>query len=314
MTSARRLLPIPADAAAWHALRAQHVGASEVSILFGVAPPYMPGPWALWQVKAGRAPAPQVDNQRTRWGLLLEDAIAAAAAEREGWCIEPGIYASLGGLGATLDRLIASPGERDQDFDGPGVLELKNVDWIVHRRQWGDEPPAHILLQLQAQLAATGRSWGAVAALVGGNDLQVYRYRARPKLQAEILRRVADFWQSIRENRPPPVDGSDDAARILRILEPEIVDEPADLSASNEAPILCAEYLRAAEDEREAFSRKAAARNGLLALLGGHRWAVVSGYRLSQAVTPEIPDRVAEPGEIIRGRAESRRVLVKELT
>ena len=310
------MLTIPAVAAEWHALRARHVGASEVAILFGVAPDYMPGLFSLWHIKAGKAPPPQVHNARTRWGLLLEDAIAAGAAEREGWDVRPGQYASLDGLGATLDRIIAVPGPNDVGCEGPGALELKNADWLQHVRTWGDEPPTHILLQLQAQLAATGYSWGAVAVLVGGNDLRIYRYAARPKLQADILRRVGAFWGSIREGRVPQPDGNDDTFRVLRVLDPEVVDDAVDLTTDNAAPILCAEYLAAATEAKAAEARRKEAAAGLLAKLGGHRWAQVSGFKLSQAVTEAKPDSVITAdmvGQIITGRAESRRITVKEL-
>lgn len=309
------LLPIPAIAEDWHALRARHVGASEVAILFGAAPPYAPGPYALWQVKAGRIPREDVNHQRAAWGLRLEDAIAAAAAEQEGWDVRPGVYASRDGLGATLDRLIAAPGTNDEGCEGPGVLELKNVDWLVHRRSWGDEPPLHILLQLQAQLLATGCGWGRVAALVGGNDLHIYRYTARPKIQAEIARRVADFWRSIEADRPPPPDGTGATSRALMALFPEVDDAPADLTEDNEAPILCADYLRAAAAEKEAKAAKDEARNRLLEKLGAYRWAQVAGFRLSQAITPEKPPVEITPemvGSMLPGRAESRRLIVTE--
>jgi predicted phage-related endonuclease len=310
------LFPIPPTPEAWHALRARHVGASEVSILFDAAPDYMPGLFSLWHIKAGKAPPPQVDNPRTRWGLLLEDAIAAGAADREGWDVRPGQYASLDGLGATLDRIIASPGPNDMGREGPGVLELKNADWLQHARIWGDEPPIHILLQLQAQLAATGYSWGAVAVLVGGNDLRIYRYSARPKVQADILRRVGAFWASIREGRVPQPDGNDDTFRVLRVLEPEVLDEAADLTSDNAAPILCAKYLTAAAEAKAAEERRKEAAAGLLAKLGGHRWAKVPGFKLSQAVTEAKPDSVITAdmvGQVIKGRAESRRITVKEM-
>lgn len=310
------LLPIPPDADAWHALRARHVGASEIAILFNAQPPYMPGVFALWQVKAGRVPREQVNHERAAWGLRLEDAIAEAAAIQEGWKVEPGVYASRDGLGATLDRLIAAPGPDDDaaGFTGPGVLELKNVDWMVHRRSWGAEPPMHILLQLQAQLAASGLSWGAVAALIGGNELRVWRYAARPKLQAEMLARVAAFWRSIAEDRPPAPDGSDQTYRALMVLEPEVVDEPAELQGDNEAPEMAAEFLRLSEQIKADTARRDEIRNGLLAKLGPSKWGRVQGFRIAQAVTAAKPDRPARPGEIIKGRAESRRLIVSEDT
>ncbi|MBX9697891.1 MAG: YqaJ viral recombinase family protein [Acetobacteraceae bacterium] len=311
------MLPIPTDPEAWHALRAQHVGASEVAALFNAQPDYAPGLYALWHQKAGIVPREPVDNPRVAWGLRLEDAIAAGAAERGGWDVRPGLYASRDGLGATLDRIIAAPGaeERDAGLAGPGVLELKNADWLYHKRAWGDEPPLFILLQLQAQLLATGYGWGAVAVLVGGNDLRIYRYRPRPKVQAEIARRVAAFWDSIRRGKKPDPDGSGSAFRTIQALHPEVQDEPAELDDDNEAPILAAEVLALAKQRKEIERQEAECKARLLAKLGDHRWGKVRGFRISQAITPaKEPVQITADmiGNTLPGRAESRRLIVTE--
>lgn len=308
------MLPIPSDPDAWHALRAQHIGASEVAALFGKQPPYAPGLFALWHAKAGIVPPEPVDNPRVRWGLFLEDAIAAVAEAEEGWNVQPGQYASREGLGATLDRIIAAPGakEREANLSGPGVLELKNADWLTHKKEWGDEPPIHILLQLQAQLLATGYSWGAVAVLVGGNDLRVHRYFPRPKIQAAIAERVAAFWASVKERRRPDPDGSDSAFRTLRELAPDIEDAAADLTDDNEAPELAATLLQLAEERKALERQEAEIKARLLDKLGQHKFAFIPGFRIAQAVTAAKPDRPAVPGEIIKGRAESRRLIVTE--
>lgn len=296
----------------WHALRAQNVGASEVAALFDMQPAYALSRYALWQVKSGRVAPPHVDNPRTRWGLRLEEAIAEAVAEDRGWSVTKGQYVTddtTPGLGCTLDYVAIGEG-----LDGPGALELKNSDWLQHKRTWTDgEPPPHILLQLQAQLACTGWSWGAVACLVGGYDLRIYPYPARPKLIADIRRRVAAFWASIAEGREPPVDGSDGASAVLRAMYPELTDEELDLTGDNELPGICARLLHATERRREAAAEEDEAKNRLAAKLGDCRRAKAQGFRVSVAVTPEKPPRAPAPEEMIPGRKESRRITVKEL-
>lgn len=308
------LLPIPENPDAWHALRQRHIGASEIAALFQAQPAYAMGLRALWEVKAGRVARPQVNHERARWGLRLEDAIAAAAADEAGWAVLPGQYASRDGLGATLDRIIAAPAEDDiaAGFAGPGVLELKNVDWLVMRRSWLGEPPLHILLQLQAQLAATGYGWGAVAALIGGNELRVWRYTARPKLVEEMMRRVAAFWSSVADGKPPRPDGSDATFRALVDLAGDVEDIGADLSRDNETPMLAARYREIEAALKPLEAEKAEIRNRLFEKLGSAKWGQAQGWRIAQAVTAAKPDREAKPGEIIRGRAESRRLIISE--
>jgi predicted phage-related endonuclease len=298
----------------WHHLRSQVVGGSEVAALFGAQPDYCLSLYGLWMVKAGRVPLPTVSNPRTVWGLKLEAAIAEGCAEQEGWTIRKGSHVVdpvTPGMGCTLDFIIESgePGK------GHGALEIKNVDRLVHARSWQDgEPPMHILLQHQHQMACTGYSWGAVGELIGGNELRIYRYEARPRLIADIRRRVREFWQSIEAGCEPSVDGSDTTTAILRALNLETIDEVADLTADNEAPEICAGLLHATEARKAAEHVENEFKNRLIQKLGPNRKARAQGFFISTAITPEKPARAAEPGEIIAGRKESRRYSVKEMT
>ena len=301
----------PSDAAAldaWHAARARVVGASEVAALFGVSP--HTSHWSLWQIKAGRVAAPDISgDNRVRWGLRLENVIADAVAEERGWTLLPGGHRTssrIEGWGCTLDREI---GDR-----GGGVLELKTVDWLVRKRDWGEEPPPHILLQLQAQLGVTGREWGAVAALVGGNELRIWEYQARPRIIAEIAKRVRAFWKSIRENRPPPVDGSPSTADTLAALYPNAARPMLDLRADNLAPEACAGYLRAREAEAAARREKAHYEAILREKAGDAEAVMVNGFTVRLPAVAGTPDRTITPdmvGQTIKGRAGHRRLSVK---
>lgn len=312
------LLPIPASKPEWHALRRRHIGASETAALFNMQAPFQPGIYALWMDKAERVPLPPVEIERAQWGLLLEDAIAAGASERECWKVLPGQYASHeSGVGATLDRIIAAPSPADyaDGCVGPGCLELKNVDMLqtLRGRAWAGEPPMHVLLQHQAQMLATGFTWGAIAWLIGGNELRVLRFKAKPAVQAEIAKRARAFWQSIRDDRPPQPDGSDATYAALLALLPDAEDdrEPADLRGDNAAEAAAADYLRGAAMEKEGKALKDAARNVLLSKIGAAEWAKTNAATVSIArVAPTAP-RVAEPGEVIKGRAGSVRITVK---
>lgn len=297
---------------AWHAARAQAVGGSEVAALFGVQPAYALSHYALWHVKAGYVPAPPVDNDRVKWGLRLEEPIARGIAEDNGWTIQRGghvIDPTTPGMACTLDFIARDPARSD-----PGALEIKNVDAIQHARTWTDgEPPLHILLQLQHQLACTGYAWGAIGGLAGGNTPHVYRYEAKPGLIAQIRDRVTAFWQSIADGKPPPVDGSDGAAAVLRALYPEVYDELIDLRQDNELPSICAGYLQAVADRKAADKAEAEWKARLVEKVGPHARIQAAGFWINVPVTPEKPSRIAEPGEVISGRKETRRYTVKEM-
>lgn len=292
----------------WFEARAATLGASEVAALYDVHP--FLSRFALWQAKAGRIAPPVVDNERAKWGLRLEAVIAEAAAEERGWKIERGTWLRDGEeprLSATPDFLIVPD----------GVLEIKNVDAAQFARAWGDEPPLHVLLQVQAQLAVTGREEGYVAALVGGNTLRIFRVPRRPAIIDDMRRRVAEFWASIERGEEPPPDGSASASEALRALHRELSDDAIDLTGDNRAPELCAALLAAIERRKAAEAEENALRAELMAKLSGHRAAIVPGFRVRVVVTPEKPETVITPemvGQTMPGRKEVRRLVVKEET
>lgn len=310
---------VPPHSPEWHAIRLQHVGASEVAALFDAQPPYALTRYALHHVKAGTVPAPPVDNERVRMGIAMEPVIGRLAAERHGWTIAPGRYATddtTFGMGASLDFEIAGAAGLPPGFEGvtgPGALETKNVDGLVYRKTWtNNEPPIHQLLQLQHQLACTAYEWGCLAALIGGNELRTVFYRPRPRIIGSIRTRIAAFWQDVRTGKEPPADGSDAATAVIRSLFPDLAYEPADMRDDNELPDLCAQYLTASADAREAKARTDELRNQIMAKVGAHKHAMVQGFNVTVSLTEAKPERPAPPGAMLPGRAESRRLIVKE--
>ena len=312
------LIPMPATREGWLAMRTKYVGASESAALFGVQAPYALDHFALHMVKAGRAEPPHVGGARIRWGQRLEEVVALGIEEEYGYPIRKGRYATADdcqGMGCSLDFEIEF--DPTGEFEGPGVLETKNVDWLVHRRSWTDgEPPIHILVQNQHQLGCTNWTWGAVGALVGGNELKLYRYAVKPGLVSQIKSRVAAFWDDIKSDRAPDPTGSESAGEVLRSLYPETVDDLADLRQDNELPDICANLLEAGERRRLAEKDEAAAKNRLIAKLGPNRRAMAQGFWINTAVTPEKPAAVITPemvGDKISGRKEVRRYTVKPM-
>lgn len=307
------LIPMPPTREEWLALRQKYVGASESAALFGAQAAYALDHFALHHVKAGNAPAPDVDGPRVTWGKRLEIIVAEAIAEEHGYEVYKGRFAmadDCAGMSASLDFEIAC--DVEGEFEGPGVLETKNVDWMVHRRSWTDgEPPIHILIQLQQQLGCTGYQWGMVGGLVGGNDLKLYRYAAKPALIADIKARIAKFWEDIATGRSPDTSGSESSGEVLRSLYSNPTDDAIDMSGSNEWPEAVAAFIEAQAMRRSANEAYDDAKNRVVALLGNHKRGWGGGYSVNTSITAEKPDREARPGEIIKGRVETRRYTAK---
>jgi predicted phage-related endonuclease len=293
--------------------RAAHVGASEAAALFDCSS-YLTR-FELWHRKKGNIDTPEFnamsddgtpDNERIYWGVRLEAAIIEAAKERYGYIDreQVGRLSNGKGLGGHPDRRVICP-ER-----GPGILEIKTADWLV-RKGWGDEPPEHYLLQSQAYQGLDGVEWGDVLVLVGGNKLERFRYNFRPKIYAEIERRVAEFWQSVEANDPPPADYTRDLATITELTR-EGTGETIDLRTDNLAADAAARYLWAREARTKAQADEDAAKAELLDKLGAASVGLINGFMLRATDVAAVADREAKPGEIIKGRRGYRRITVKE--
>ena len=295
--------------------RASVVGASEVSALFDCSP-YLTR-FELWHRKQGNIATPAFnalgpdgtpDDERIYWGVKLEAAIIEAAKERYGYTDREQLdrLDNGKGLGGHPDRRVICPNR------GPGILEIKTADWLV-RKGWGDEPPEHYLIQSQAYQGLDNVLWGDVLVLVGGNRLDRFCYDFRPKIYAEIERRVEAFWQSIEANEAPPADYTRDLDTIADLYR-NGGDETIDLTGDNLAAVAAAEYLKAAEARKEASKREDAAKAELMDKLGTAGFATLQGFTVRATTVAGIPEREAVAGEIIKGRKSYRRLTIKEIT
>lgn len=293
--------------------RASVVGASEVPALFDSSP-YLTR-FELWHRKNGTIDTPAFnaladdgtpEDERIYWGVRLEAAIIEAAKERYGYTDREQVdrLSNGKGLGGHPDRRVICPKR------GPGILEIKTADWLV-RKQWGDEPPMHYLLQSQSYQGLDGVQWGDVLVLVGGNKLERFCYSFRPKIYAEIEKRVAAFWQSVEANEPPPADYARDLETLTDLYR-EGSDETIDLTGDNLAADAAHRFLWAREARTKAQAEEDTAKAELLDKLGTASVGMLNGYLLRATNVAGSADREAKPGEIIKGRKGHRRLTVKE--
>lgn len=274
-------LQIQPNSAEWHSIRQQFVGASEVAALFDLSP------WTtrfeLWHLKKGNISDNFSGNVRTRYGQKLEAAIAECVEEETGWGIAEtvGYYThdSIKGMGCTPDRIIISQNGM------PGCLEIKNVDRLQFSKDWtDDEPPLHIILQLQHQLACTKMTWGVVAALVGGNDLKLYTFDRHEKTIAKLEAAVTEFWISIEKNQEPAPFSANDFDTVKRLFN-EVKEEEIDLSGDNELPVLCAELSSLSGQSGSVEKRQKELKARILHKLGNASMARCNGFLIK---APEI--------------------------
>lgn len=291
----------------WLALRHKHVGSTEVAALFGLSP-YSTA-FELAVVKRQPDPDPEFEgNERMRWGIRVQHAIAKGIASEYGVKVRAISGYAIHSYqhiraGASFDyEIIGLSDDAEPPKDsllrdmyakhGAGILEIKNVDTFVYRNDWTDgEPPVHIELQLQHQLACIGRFWGAIGALIGGNELRVFVRERDDAVHKAIVAKCEKFWADLDNGVMPPVDLPADAdivAKLYRYAEPGKV---MDATGNEEIAELCRGYVAAAKQAREAEATKDTLKAKLLMLIGDAERVIVDGFNVSAGMVgdTEVP-------------------------
>ncbi|MBR8225040.1 YqaJ viral recombinase family protein [Burkholderia ambifaria] len=203
----------------WLAVRRTGIGGSDAAAAVGLNP-YM-SPMELWLDKSGRSeglpgPDPNDTTSPTYWGTLLEPIVAASYTRVTGNRVRK-INAvlrhpSIPWMLANIDREVVGTSDVQ-------ILECKTAG--EHgARLWRDGVPEYVELQVQHQLAVTGKTAAHVAVLLCGQALEVFRVDRDDALIARLIELEARFWRYVESDTPPPADGSESADRALRHLYP----------------------------------------------------------------------------------------------
>jgi putative phage-type endonuclease len=298
----------------WLELRREDVTSTESAALFGLSP--YATEFELFHRKLGNVSDEIEQNERMTWGLRLQDAIAHGVAEDMGLTVRRinGYWRHTDEprMGASFDFEIVS------HADGPGLMEVKNVDGRVYREQWlDDEAPPHIEIQVQHQLEVANREWALIVCLVAGNTPRVIRVARDRQVGDKLRAAIRRFWQRVDANTPPAVDFVQDADTIREIYR-NGSGAPLDATGNNRLHSLALSYASAARDEKDAVARKEAARSEMLTLIGdagkvtGEGWTLTATETKGSAGTTITPDMV---GTVIGARSGYRqfRLNLKEV-
>jgi putative phage-type endonuclease len=294
---------LPENREEWLAMRRHDVTSTEVSSLPGIdLNPYRTA-LDLYVAKVDPEAASEVaPNERMKWGLRLEEAIAKGVAEDLGLnirALNQYLRDPAARLGASFDyEIVSQP-------DGPGILEIKTVGDMNYRHNWqDDEAPAYIELQVQAQLALSGRAWALIAALIGGGEIRVFKRQRDEEIERILRAKAAAFWQMVATRTPPPADYTRDADLLTRLYKAE-PGKVIDLSADVEAGILVSQYQQAKASAKVADGIATDVKGRLLERIGGAEVALGAGWKISAKQIADSAGTVVTPemvGTTIGGR------------
>lgn len=203
----------------WLEVRKSGIGGSDAAAAVGLNP-YV-SPLELWLDKTGRdaglaKPDPHDTSEPIYWGTLLEPIVAAAYTQQTGNRVRK-VNAVL--QHPTIPFMLANLDREIVGVPGVQILECKTAGEFG-ARLWRDGVPEYVQLQVQHQLAVTGKRAADVAVLLCGQQLAVHRIERDDELIARLIPLEAAFWRFVETDTPPPADGSDSADRALRHLYP----------------------------------------------------------------------------------------------
>lgn len=293
------MLHYPKTRADWLALRATVVTSTESPALFGESP--YETHLGLWHNKRNAVIEELEPNERMTWGTRLQDVIARGIGDDYGVKVRKltaFVTHDSCRMGASFDFEIvglSDTGCRDSVLrdlytaHGPGVLEVKNVDGLVHRQAWDDdEAPPHIEIQCQHQLECIDRNWSVIGALVGGNRV-VTLIRMRDRDVGLGLRQAVDeFWASVAADQPPKPDFLRDAETIRKVYGYSEPGKLLDARTDERITALCAAYTAGTALEKQGKEAKDAARSELLTMIGQAEKVLAAGYTVSAGMLAPV--------------------------
>lgn len=288
----------------WLQLKTEDISSTEISALFGISP-YSTA-FELWHEKKSGEIKRLSENNRMTWGKRLEDTIAAGIAEDINLKVRRlktyQRHDAVKGFGASFDYEIVGDISKSDvmkthpHLSGPGILEIKNVDFLIYRDQWEeDEAPPHIEAQLQHQLEVTGRSWGIIAALVAGNTMNYIVRERNEKVGAAMRRKVEKFWQSIEAGQPPEPDFKTDADFIISMYG-ESNQWIVDVSEDDNIKPLVEQFYDLSMQVKDVTDLKEAVKARILMEVQGNAKKITCGdISISCGVTKDTPPVVVTP-------------------
>ncbi len=199
----------------WLEVRKGGIGSSDAAAAVGLNP--YKSQLELWLEKTGRAAgsedSPGMDSPMY-WGTLLEPYVAQAYQQKTNRRVRK-VNAIL--QHPTFPFMLANIDREIIGVPGLQVLECKTAGEFGSRL-WKDGVPEYVQLQVQHQLAVTGKDAADVAVLLCGQQLEIHRIARDEDVIARLIVLETRFWECVENDTPPAADGSESSARALRQL------------------------------------------------------------------------------------------------
>jgi putative phage-type endonuclease len=203
--------------------------------------------------------------------------------------------------------------EIDAIADDGQEIEIKTVHPFM-AKEWGaqdtDEIPPHYTAQALHGLMVTGQPSRLVAALIGVDDLRVYRVERDEATVASMLLHELAFWKMVIERTPPPAIRLSDVEKLYGVDKGQVIagdDAIAvidSLARIRDLKAECNEIEKMIEAEQlivKSFMKDAA-----VLTLGGKKacsWKTQTANRIdAEALRSNFPDIAKQVTKVVPSR------------
>lgn len=283
----------------WKELHEYRIGSSEAAAAVGFSP--YTTPLQLYRKKLGLGlEESEGPGEAAEWGLRLEGPVIQWMADRFDLEVDTeGILERIGGsevfedLGTfdfkfgesqrllrsgVWEHMVYSPdGLCFTNSEGYGIVEAKTTNGWTFKRDWGAEPPNHVVIQCQHAMAVTGLSYAVVPVLVDGRKPKCYLVNREDEIIAGLAAITASFVDMLQARTPPNVQPGSDDLDTIKAVYPDADGPEIELPESSMEHL--EKWLRAREQIKHWKEVKGEAELVLRGLIGSHESASV-GNRL----------------------------------
>ena len=206
----------------WLELRSHYIGGSDAAAVVGLNA--YASPYSLWAEKTGKVPG-FAGNLATEVGAFLEEFVAQKFAQETGKkvrkCNQSFLNSEYPFAIANIDREII--GE-------DAGLEIKTTDSLNMKKFKGGEYPANYYAQMVHYLAVTGKQRWYLAVLIGNKEFKWFTLERDEAEIAALMTAESIFWEMVKTDTPPAVDGATATTEALKTIYAESDDSVCDLT------------------------------------------------------------------------------------
>ena len=255
----------------WKELRSHYIGGSDAAAVVGLNS--YSSPYALWAEKTGKTSG-FAGNLATEVGTFLEEFVAQKFSQETGKKVRK---CNFSFLNSQYPFAIANI---DREIIGEDAgLEIKTTDSLNLKKFSGGEYPANYYCQCVHYMAVTGKQRWYLAVLIGNREFKWFTIERDEAEIAALMAAEADFWEHVKTDTPPAIDGTAATSEAITTIYAESNDSCiVDLQAHKAS---LAEYISLNQRIKELTEQRDEAANRIKEFMGDSCGGECEGFKVS---------------------------------